>query len=259
MDPRSQQFLRAILGADGAAAMCTAAERSSALEYALVPRAILAWVGSAPRYEGEIPGVEGSHLAFRKSESGFAGVLRVGEVTHDFEDRSLAHLGAIVSIALGVPVQPVPEELRDVEIERLGKSIDVLAKFRRVRKGLEKSKSGPGPADAPIAPTAPEAPTAAAPTPSAKPAATPPKIKPAKPAAAPKTMQVTLTRAEAERACTSCRRQQFVENSFVGCMCFRALQKSARVLEFGDAGVTLRLEGWEPEAVVTFLESVGRK
>lgn len=302
MERRSQVFLESVLGADGAAALNRVVERSPEMAYALVPRGIMAWVGAAPAYDGEIPGVAGGQLSFSKSEVGYDGSISVNGSRHDFEDHSISQVSALVAIALGVPAQPVPEDLRDIDLARLGKSIDLLArahyahaelakksppgKFNDLPEKLKdkgysadkafaiawsqhnkehKSERSPdcehcakmekaqmgagGQAAAPIAPTAPEPPTAAAPTPSAKPAATPPKIKQAQ--------TVKLTRSEAGHVCRSCGGTQFRGERFVACICFRDLQKNAKVIDIEKDSITLRLD-WEPEVVLMFLESIGR-
>jgi hypothetical protein len=143
VDNRSQLFLVSVLGAVGAGALVKAAERSAALESALVPRTLLAWVQSAPVYEGEVPGVPGAFVSFEKAENGFTGSVGVGEGAYKFEGASLFHLVASVAVAMGIEYQDTPRELRDLDIEKLGKSIDLLAKAHRAATELEKN-SPPG-------------------------------------------------------------------------------------------------------------------
>jgi hypothetical protein len=75
MDGRKFQFLKAVLGEDGAKALAKAAERAPELGNALLPRTIMAWLGVASRddFEGTIPGVENTYLQFTKAEAKYSG------------------------------------------------------------------------------------------------------------------------------------------------------------------------------------------
>lgn len=137
MDLQRQNFLMAVLGTDGATMLVKAVEKHPVLEHALVPRTILAWLQSAPCYDGALPGGE-SHVAFEKAESGFVGSVAMGEETYKFESVSLFHVAGAVAVALGIE-QMDSEGLRDLDIERLGKSIDALAKVKRVNDELTKN------------------------------------------------------------------------------------------------------------------------
>lgn len=145
MDTRKFNFLQAVLGADGAGALAKAAQRSPSLEAALLPRAIMAWLGVMARasYEGGIPGAGNSYLAFEKSEDRYSGTVGIGETLYSFEKASLYHLGACVAVALGADHERVSPGLRDLDIERLGKSIDLLAKARITVAELKKSRLEP--------------------------------------------------------------------------------------------------------------------
>ena len=259
-----------------------AAERSTALEHALVPRAILAWIQAASVFEGELPGVVGSFVSFEKNEAGFTGQVGVGEATYKFEDATLFHLAASVAVTMGLEYEETPAELRDLDIEKLGKTIDLLAKARRAAeelekkdfcpgcisskaehgqscktKDLEKASDGPGPAHSPTAPTPPIPPTPIAPT-QVKPSAT----KPPKPPAGriPITKTLKLTRSESTHKCPSCGQAQFAGDAFVACLCFRDLVRGVSVIKSDETHftVSLDLRTWDAESIVTLLESVGR-
>lgn len=116
-----------------------ASERSPALEHALVPRAILAWIKSASMYDGDLPGVDGAVVSFEKSETGFAGSIGIGEGLYKFQSASVFHLAASVAVALGVSQDEDADDVRDLDLERLGKSIDILAKARRATVELAKA------------------------------------------------------------------------------------------------------------------------
>jgi hypothetical protein len=261
VDARRQQFLTAVLGETGSAALMKACERSEALDQLLVPRAILAWVNSASLFDGEVPGLT-SHVMFEKSESGFAGSIELPTGVYKFENASVFHIVASVAGALGVDTTETTDDLRDLDIERLGKSVDLLAKVRRVRSELEKSKPKEerGNAAAPVAPASPAPPTPTAPPQHAT--TKPPKL-PKPPSTAPKAVQpakqsMKLTRSEMERPCASCGRKQFVENTFCGCVCWSVEAPNVSVIAKSESDVTIQVP-WTRDVVLAFLESLGRK
>jgi hypothetical protein len=283
MDKASFQFLSAVLGDDGASALQKAAERSSELSSVLVPRAILAWLNTAGRYdfEGEVPGIENSYISFSKSSKGFDGSVDMYGERYEFEGASMFHLAASVATVVGIDHE-LGVGVRDSDIERLGKSIDLLARTRLLSSELAKSKiecigaeqcktegckhgeplekGKPGQMAAPIAPTAPMAPTATAPKPVAPVKAKLPKL----PGSAqlpktklPATTSIAMTKAEASAECFVCGVAQFDHGHFDGCFCFRELAKSAKATE-SDDGYVLEVNGWGKDDITTLLEAVGR-
>lgn len=130
-------FLREVLGADGAEALLKAVRRNGALDAVLMPRAILSWTMTAASwgYEGHIPGLEGSVATFRKSETPglFSGQL--GAI--QFTETTLYRLAAHVAVALQAEPGPIDKQLRDLDIARLGKSIDVLAKAQLLASNVK--------------------------------------------------------------------------------------------------------------------------
>lgn len=273
--------MSAVLGEDGAKALKKAAERSNALENALLPRTIFAWLNIATKYEyeGEIPGVHNTYVNFKKSDDGFSGSVTIGDDLYSFTNASMFHVAASVAVAIGVDGEHVGESIRDVDVERLGKSIDLLAKAKIVTKELQKSgakkpkgagedEEGTGKAHAATKPQAPEAPVPTQPLKQlARKGIKIPKIpkppgmakpaKPAKPAKAP--TSIKLSQSESKRACAMCGLTQFKGDRFAGCLCFRDLAKNAKSIKEGDS-YTIQVGGdWDQDAIVTFLESIGRK
>lgn len=251
MSPREFQFLAAVLGEHGALALKKAAERSSELGAALVPRTILAWLNFAARfgYEGELPGVENTYISFAKSGDGFDGAVAVGDEVFKFQDASLYRLAASVAVAIGLEPVPVDPDLRTPDMERLGKNIDLLAKARAVAEEMGKIE-GPGQAAKPIQPTQQAAPTLEAPT-----AVKPQKAKlPRK----PKLPMLKVAQSESHKKCGTCKQSLFERGKFTGCACFKGMAKSVDaklvagdfVLEFGD--------DWDREAILTLAETFGR-
>ena len=145
MDDRKFKFLRGVLGLDGAMALTKAAERSSHIGSALLPRTILAWLGVAARsdYEGDLPGVDNTYIQFAKSEDHYTGSISIGEVIYSFEKANLYHLAASIAVALGSDHEGIPPALRDLDIQRLGKNIDTLAKARVAIAELKRQRTSP--------------------------------------------------------------------------------------------------------------------
>lgn len=171
MQDRKFQFLQAVLGDDGARALAKAVERREDLGNALVPRAILSWIGIAARaqYEGPLPGLANTYISFKKSERGYNGQVAVDDTMYAFNEASLFHVASAVAVSMGIDHERVDGRLRDVDIARLGKNIDLLVGARIVtenllKKNLEKAGfEGQGPAASPLdaaGPLTPEPPTA---------------------------------------------------------------------------------------------------
>lgn len=286
------RFLIDVVGPEGAKTLAKAADRSSVLGAALVPRTIVAWLRANPSYMGEIPGSQ-QLVSFAKSENGFSGYVSIDDQKHEFQNVSLFYVAGAVGVAVGLDSASVPKELKNLDLERLGKSIDCMVKVRRLSlaKGekekcptcgalsgghffnckdknakLEKKSAenggSTGTQAAPVAPKAPEPPVATAPQPtaqqitplSAKKDAKPPKPVTPKVAKAP---TVKVSKSEQEFLCPTCSRKQFNGRKFVGCTCFSALAKSVDWVDNFDY-VELRLKGWDRADVLTFLESIGR-
>lgn len=277
----SLQFLKAVLGDDGAAALQKAAERSVELGNALIPRTIMAWVDVAGRFgfEGELPGVKNTYIHFEKNESGgYRGAISVNDETYNFQDSTLFRLSASVAVALDVSVGDA-SRIRDMDVEKLGKSVDCLVKARYVAKKLaeeskeespeelEKAGGGagggakgaeaPGGAAVPKTPEAPTAATAKQPKPKMTGIPKPPKLKVPKPVPSH-----TLKLAQCEKLveCPVCGHAQFEHGTFRGCSCFRGLAKTAKTTQTSDGGAVVELgEDWDRDSIITLLEALGRK
>jgi hypothetical protein len=291
---RRSKFLKAVLGDDGAHALTKATERSAELGYALVPRTIMAWLHTARgEFEGEVPGVENTYVSFTKAEAGYTGSISIDDDLYKFADASEFRLIAAIAVALDLDQARGDVKPRDLDLERLGKSIDILAKAKMLTRELvkkspsakgkdqnkeeespdggsspemEKAAAGPGPEPAPgraHAPTSPKMPTP--PTkvqpPAPKPKGTirkPHTSTPAKPVAS---YTVKLSQSETGRLCLECGLPQFKNGVFAGCMCFRELAKASKVVLVETDGVTLELPGdaWDEDALSTLFEAVGRR
>ena len=133
------QFLIQILGADAARALAKAASRSEYLAQVIVPRTILAMLEAVPAYQGTVPGFDDCSLTYAKSETGFTGNVTLGEDFYKFESASIFHVAGAISTAMGLD-SLLFNSGRNTELQRLGKSIDLMAKSHWVGEELSKAE-----------------------------------------------------------------------------------------------------------------------
>lgn len=140
MDKRHHQFLTAVLGPSGAQAVAKVATRSPDLAKALVPRTVVAWLGTVKEeHKGDLPGIPESHAEFSKSETGsYTGSITIGAEPYSFTNAKLEHLAAAVSVAIGVDRPRTA--LRGLDLEKLGHSLDLLARTQAAGKELAKGE-----------------------------------------------------------------------------------------------------------------------
>lgn len=126
MNRQSKEFLVGTLGAIGAKAILKALERAPELESAIIPRTALSWATLIAKAEipGNIPGLD-AKLSLKKTEKGYSGNISL-EQPFDFEDDSLTHVAAALSVALDFSYKK--EDPKAIDLARLGKSIDLLVK-----------------------------------------------------------------------------------------------------------------------------------
>lgn len=269
MSNRKNQFLVGVLGDDGARALQKAAERSEALGNALLPRTILSWVTMASRYEfeGALPGVSNSYLQFKKTEGpGFSGAISIGDDVFSFQNATLFHVAASVGVAIGCDAEPVDPDLRDLDLARLGKSIDVLARARVVAKEMEKIGGNRGENVHPDPDSESEKRSAAQigktelPGMTAKPRAqqgpqapAQPQMQTAQPKPRPKLPMLKVAKSEMEAKCRMCGEPQFLGTRFRGCFCFASMAKSVKTTSTPE-GLLLEFRGeWDRESIETLM------
>jgi hypothetical protein len=256
---QTDDFMTAVLGPSGAAALDSLAKASDDLAAFLLPRTAVAWLQGLPAgelYDG-LPGVTTRFLLAKTADTipVFSGVAAVGGTEYAFDDAPVEHVAAVIAVALGA--DPGSPDLREVDVARLGKTVDLLVKARK-KGGAE---GGTGLVAGPIAPEPPAAPTPTAPTapkPQAAKTLKPKAVKPPKPAAKMAAGTLKLSEAEARHPCDTCQAPQFWGSAFMGCFCLRGLAKSSSVTKVAG-GYDLNLgEDWDDDAVLTLLEAVGR-
>ncbi len=136
-----QRLLTALVGVEGAQALAKAAVRLPELDNAMAPRALFAWLSLAGNgYDGQVPGLDASRLALSKSESGYSGSLAIDGTDYEFVDVSLLHVSAAVGVMAGLSEQRVDPRVRDDDLYRLGKTVDVLVRARAVVGAMKKNE-----------------------------------------------------------------------------------------------------------------------
>lgn len=249
MDGRKVQFLKAVLGEDGATALQKAAVRSEVLGNLLIPRTVIAWLGFAARseYRGQIPGISNTYISFKKNEDGFNGEISVSDEIYSFEKASLYHVAASIAVSLGADKDKAPSAVKDIDLTRLGKSIDLLVKARAVTKELLNKKAEP-----PKKIHRPEPQI---------------RIEPSKKSSKPSLPRIVankqlptlkLSEHQLDSRCPVCACSQMNSGKFVGCMCFRALSKNVKVVRNEDKTLQFTFgNNWDRESVEVFLQSLG--
>lgn len=273
VDERKYAFLKAVLGEAGAASLKKAADRFGELEGAIVPRAIMAWLGVVARgdYEGSIPGVEDSYLDFTKNEDGtYSGSVAIGDGIFPFQNANVFHLAASVAVSLGASLET--ENLKEVDMVKLGKTIDVLVKAQYLCGTEILSKALPGPPHAPEirgAPTPPAAPAKQVDKGPKPPASAMPKKAP-KEAPIPKhkvpKQKVTLPKVAKKVAvpakatkheCKECGLPLIKNEKFVGCLCFKDVARYVTLLKNSGGYELSFAKALDDDAIAAVLQTLG--
>ncbi len=252
---RRASFLVAVLGKAGAKALTALADSSELVDAVLTPRAAMAWLHASSSHNGTVPGLPDTALTLVKTETGYTGEVRLAAGNHVFTSTAIEHVAAAITLAVGEPVAARPG-LRDVDLARLGKTLDLLAKAQV--SPLARSEGGKGVAAQARTPKAPEAPTAKAPTTTRKKPKLPRAPGGVKAASTPKPLK--LSEAEARKPCSVCLVSQFKGAEVQLCYCLRDLRKGLYAVPLSKGGFELTFGGdWDTDAVLVLLEAVGRK
>ena len=283
MDAKKYDFLRAVVGDDGASALRKAADRLGDLEGAIVPRAIMAWLGVAARgdYEGSIPGVQDSYLDFAKNEDGtYSGSITIGEGVFPFQNATVFHLAASISVALGAQELDDDSRFKNMDLVKLGKSIDIMAKAKFISNAEDLAKdlvkAVPGPPHAPTLTGVPQIAVAPVkqvdkgpqpppgqkpkkpPTEAKVPKATVPKLKVKIPKNEPgggKKFLVSDTAAKSE--CGVCGLPLIKNEKFSGCMCFKETARYVTLTKNAGKTYINFSRSVDDDAIAAILDTLG--
>jgi hypothetical protein len=226
----SDDFLAEILGPPGEALACSL--KGTQIGDYLPARAALAWINQTINASGFIPGTKIGY-SLTKSSSGWRG--QIGE--YSFADSPGVHVAAALSVFLGVaPGQP---DLRQIDLARLGRTVDLLVKSQQKRgaaggSSVAAAHQDATPAVAPIPPGG-EADAVADRDKAAKARKIALPIK-------PKLPKIRISKSEAARPCHTCKVLLFTSGKFTGCKCFSKSVTTATTplgyeLEFGAGWV----------------------
>jgi len=244
MNKQIFDFLKAVLGQDGATAMRKAVARDPRIEYFLVPRTALGWALSKTEYEGQVPGTE-IYVNFKKTSDTFTGVIaHNGQPAREFSGDQYT-LAADITAGLGYEVGTF--EGTDKLLATLGKSIDTLLKAQFWTNKLKKGAVDlPGTTHKPTQQTGPEEPQ--------KPIAVQPSNK-TKPKL-PKLPMLKVNKEDLHKSCKTCAGVQFKENKFTGCICWRDLAKHTSTTMYSDGAVVEFSKSADRAAVHAFFKEL---
>lgn len=274
MNSQALQFLKAILGDDGASALIKAGERSTTLQSAVLPRSIMAWLSFAARwgYEGEVPGCHDSYLEFHKSDAdSFDGAITIGPETYGFDRAPLVHVAAAMAVALGADSQTIDPRLKEVDVARLGKNLDLLIGTRflnfakRAQRDLAERSSEESSSEESssldkfqVDPAGRHGVAGAAPRAPVEPVEpTPPQPKQLKGQVKAKIPAIKITKSQADHECVVCGAAQFTGTELTFCHCLRDLKKFAKATS-GNNGYTIQFSSeWSQDDLSVFLDMIG--
>jgi len=281
VDSKKYGFLKAVLGQDGASALRKAADRLGGLEDAILPRAVMAWLSVAARgdYEGAIPGIDDSYLDFTKSANGtYSGSIAMGEGVFPFQNATSFHLAASIALSLGA--EDLSDDFKDMDLVKLGKSIDIMAKAKFVSNADELAKGAPGPAhlgtkdeviQGPKGVPAPQTKQQAkggkpikspkvAPRTAKLPQAKAPALKvklPGVKAPGVALKSFALSEDSSQAGCTECGMQLIKNGNFVGCMCFKDMARHVTLSKNQGKTYISFGQAIDEDGIATILESLG--
>jgi hypothetical protein len=281
VDSKRYGFLKAVLGQDGAVALRKAADRLGGLEDVILPRAILAWLSVAARndYEGSIPGIDDSYLDFTKNQNGsYSGSIAMGEGVFPFQNATTFNLAASIALALGA--EQFTDNFKELDLVKLGKSIEIMAKAKFVSNADELAKGAPGPAHlgtkdeviqgpkgAPIPQTKQQAkggkPIKApkvAPKTAKLPQAKAPALKvrlPGVKAPSVATKSFALSEGAGQDGCDECGLPLIKADRFVGCMCFKAMARHVTLSKNQGKTYITFSQAIDEDGIATILETLG--
>jgi hypothetical protein len=240
------KFLEAVLGVNGAAIMSRLADSSEIIKTAAVPRTIMSWLGSMEGYNAKLPGSE-INLKLVKSESGFYVEFNGIET----EEASIEKAAAVIAVGLGVTSGM--SKFKDVDLAKLGKTIDLLVK---AQKGLAGGQGGglaqghhpsvgsagavTGEMNATVGPIRPDKPEMAKPT-----------------VLQNKGAKIALSEEESEKVCKVCKgKQKDKKGQIKGCHCFTDLSSTLEVKK-SESGYEVTFGvGWDDAAISIFTNRV---
>jgi hypothetical protein len=245
------KFFNSVLGSSGFAVMQNLAKASVELESYLSPRIIVGWLRHSLYGRIVVP-TECPLTKLNKSGYGYSGATNIDGVDYSFSNSSEEHVAAVITIALGKSVEPV--DVKDIDLARLAKTIDLLCKAAPKAPANQYQHTVTA---QPLQPEEPKQPDLNQPaTNKTKNNITKPiksKI-PKIPGVRPLVQKpIKITKSESLKKCDVCGQQMFLDNVFVGCICFSPLAKNCKCTVDKD-NITITFdEEWDDDSVLALV------
>jgi hypothetical protein len=237
MDNQIKDFLIGIIGPEGQRVVERLCKNSPELESVLIPRALMSWISvlsNLEKFEGSIPGVNGSELKFIKNNKTFDGQIKIKESLSKFENDSILKLAATIAVGLNMDVEGISKGVDRNRLAVLGKTLDLITKSKfiadhKTDATLQLSEKDP-----------------------IKQFKTIPSIKKQ---VLLKNINISLE--EMAKYCSICGLKQFNNFNFIGCNCLKAMAKSTITEKINNGcRITLKGKEWDNEALSAFLKIV---
>ncbi len=256
-------FLRFIVGNEGTDALNKAINSIPPIGSVVVPRAIVAWLSiiSKVGFEGSIPGVPQSFLGLSKTENNsLTGAMTIGDQLYTFEGADLLHVAASLGVALGIDLEPVSDNLKNKDLTKLGKSIDLLVKSEFIKQAKLSKSNDESAAPAP-AHEQKEAKEQSVPlTPVKQPGInlksghTGPVQKPNL-AVGQGQKAIKILKTEATKLCSDCGNSLFKDEKFKGCTCLSGLAKNSKT-EITPDGYLVTFKSIDEDELLTLIQII---
>lgn len=232
----SQDFLKSVLGNEGFKAVDRTILRIPILSSVVIPRTILAWVSTISKYGyvGELPGTPNSYFSLAKNSSdNFDGAITIQDKLYSLNNADLLHVASSVGVALNIETEEIPEQLKQSNLSKLGKSLDLLVKSQIIKQARQSQVE-----------ELPE------PVLEVKKSELKPKSKRA-PRKQGHSLKVSKT--EAEKRCEECGGEHFFDSKFVGCVCLRDIFQDIRLEKKEDDYVLHFKPDTDPDILHTMI------
>jgi hypothetical protein len=245
-------FFKEILGNQGAEVIARLAKASKDLGYYMTPRIIVSWLRQSPYGEVVVPA--GCPLkSLVKSGYGYSGTAEVQGLDYSFKYSQEEHVAAIIAVASNQKVKPV--EIKDVDLARLAKTIDLLVKSapkapaNQYEHTVVASNLQP---EEPVQPTLVQ--------PAQNQTKNPvkskiPKLK-KKPLLNAAIKPLKVTKSEAENSCVICGQKMFSQGKFVGCVCFAPMAKSVKTIVSAGEYLLTFDDDWDEDAYLALIGNI---
>jgi hypothetical protein len=245
-------FFKEILGEQGASVMMQLAKTSKELGAYLTPRIIVSWLRQSEY--GAMPIPAGCPLtSLTKNGYGYSGTSNILGQDYSFKNSSEEHIAAVIAVASNQKIEPV--EVKDVDLARLAKTIDLLCKIALKAPNDQHERTQTASNIQPEEPIQPVLKQPAqnqtkTPVKSRIPKIKKPLVNIQKP--------LKVTKSESESLCLVCGGKMFQKGIFVGCTCFKPMAKSVKTSVSGGGYLLTFDDEWDMDAHLALIGALKR-